>query len=587
MRFAGLVLGLFLLGCQGNPRVTIRVQSGLRAGSDLRRVDVTVFEGALGCPPSGASSGGGSLALDGGDQTRLEAGTLTVAELALPQGVYTIHAQGLVADRVVRRCLTVTLVHDRVARVPLSVSCLDVSCPAPSGTAAFSECLNGHCVDPRCDLDDPNTTMYCCDRADPLAQCDVDRTICAASADCRGELACLGPSRCVSGVCIEGEDSCPAGQHCAAASGGCVDDATFALDAGDMDAGALDAAVPPGVDADLDAPASPDASVRDDAFVPFDVGESPDAFVSPLDAWAPDALTSLPDAWAPDAWAVDAWAADAFVGPDAAVTMGGPEGSCIDGLDGDSDHQVDCEDADCAALAVCRGLDCLVSRLVLDPMIEGVPSGPIHWWRTSTNLATLPSSTPTVCGWRDAIAGLVMRPASTDRAPTVVLDAVHFAPGQLVTALDAMALPSSHARTIVAMVRETSPGLLHVLSTGDTTRTAAVSLIHAPGGYAVEVAGSRATASGPLIGGLRQDEILRLSTGPNYATSDLTVGIGGMPRTFTDPMEVPPFFAPDRETIGGRLDTGTFEVSEILVYDRVLSGSELAQLESYLGARYP
>ncbi|MBN8614926.1 MAG: hypothetical protein J0L92_30280 [Deltaproteobacteria bacterium] len=98
------------------------------------------------------------------------------------------------------------------------------------------------------------------------------------------------------------------------------DDAGVPVDAHlGMDAFRADAYVPPGVDADLDAPPDPDAYADPDAW-------AADAYVPPgLDAPFPDAYVLpdvfvVPDAFSIDAFTpIDAWAPDAFTSIDAAL----------------------------------------------------------------------------------------------------------------------------------------------------------------------------------------------------------------------------------------------------------------------------
>ncbi|MBX7192044.1 MAG: hypothetical protein K1X94_08300 [Sandaracinaceae bacterium] len=598
MRIVGFLLGLAVLlaGCQGNPRLTIRVQSGLRAGSDLRHVDVAVFEGALGCPPSGASIGGGSVEVLTSLQQRLEAGTLNVAELALPQGVYTIHAQGMVADRLVRRCLTVTLVHDRVARVPLSVSCLDVVCPAPSGSAAFTECLNGHCVDPRCDLDDPNTTMYCCDRSDPAAQCDDDPTICRAGADCVGGPACLGPASCVTGVCIEGDDTCPSGQHCSAVMGACVEDGP-ALDAGSIDAGssidapppdafAFDAYVPPGVDADLDAHRVVCGDGRREPVEECDDGntmsgdgcdalcrsEVPDAYVAPM-----------PDAWAPDA---------AEPSPDAFVIASGED--CAYLGDEDSNGLSDCADPACASLDLCVLPGCAPLPSVTPPL-EPIPT-PSHWFRGDH---VIRSAALGVCAWIDMVGRAHF--FSMGAPPTHVIGlggAVSIDADASLRAASDLGVTWRGNYTIFLVTQRAgtvgvSTDLLHIwapVSSTDFFSNRQSSPLPAhytigvrTGVYAVGMEGTTARV-------IERIEARSLRRGASIS-ANVTYDRNGtvIPLTLASGSDTPAtdaFAGLPRTDLGGA-SVGAVWVAEILVYAGTLGAADTSDVRNYLSARYP
>ena len=134
------------------------------------------------------------------------------------------------------------------------------------------------------------------------------------------------------------------------------------------DAWAPDAFVPPGVDADLDAPLPPDAWAPD-AFTPLDAHLEPDAFTPPDAHVAPDAFTP-PDALAPrDAFAPP----DAFVPADA--TPDAPES--IDS-GGSSDGAISdlctppCPGEECMCVGVCIQ-QCTSFRCVGDACVANTP----------------------------------------------------------------------------------------------------------------------------------------------------------------------------------------------------------------------
>ncbi len=271
----GLVTMLALHGCPASgARLTVRVQSGLRAGDELRHVRAFLRRG--GSCMDGEELRSEGRALERGDQLALGDGSLTVAELGpLEAGVYAVQvlgrrpgATGAESGPVlIERCVVTSITNDRVLRVALTTGCVGVTCPAPGGSAAFSECLNGRCVDPRCDPDDPITAPYCCDRALLGDVCDVDPTVCRTADDCERVAECTGDPSCEDGACIEpADDHCDEGQHCDVSMRACVPDQSSVLeDAGPIDAGARE-------DAGLDA--GPVA----DAFTPFDAFVTPDAY---------------------------------------------------------------------------------------------------------------------------------------------------------------------------------------------------------------------------------------------------------------------------------------------------------------------
>ncbi len=255
-----------LLGCSAaRPSLTVRVQSGFRAGPEASWVEVILYAGRADC--EGGESAREGRALAASDQDALGAGMLTVAELRdLALGTHAVRARlrrpspGGVGDSgavLVERCVVTTLANDRVLRVPLGTACLGVTCPRPGGTPGFEECLEGQCVDPRCDPDDPATEPLCCDRALLGDACEREPTFCAGDEDCEPSSACAGAPACVSRVCIEPtDDLCPGETYCDHAMNACAGSMAVGDDAGPRDAGMSDAPLPDAtsvVDADMDA----------------------------------------------------------------------------------------------------------------------------------------------------------------------------------------------------------------------------------------------------------------------------------------------------------------------------------------------
>jgi hypothetical protein len=249
----GALVGLTLSlgwGCApSGASLTVRVQSGLRAGDELRHVRAFLRRGAS-CEETEVLGLAGR-ALERADQAALGAGAITIGDLGpLEPGVYAVQvvgrrpgATGAESGPVlVERCVVTTVTRDRVLRVALTSGCVGVTCPAPGGSPELTECLNGRCVDPRCDPDDPATFPYCCDREALGSACDDDPTLCRDASDCDA-VPCAGEPRCVQGVCVEpDEDLCGEGAHCDAAMRACApDDPSLFADAGSLDAAVADA----------------------------------------------------------------------------------------------------------------------------------------------------------------------------------------------------------------------------------------------------------------------------------------------------------------------------------------------------------
>jgi len=297
---AALLCALALPACSPPPpTLTVRVQSGLRAGDELRHVRASLVAGAVPCDEhDGRNAPARTLAPS--DQAALIAGTLEAGVFeALTPGVYTVRVQGRRAGAgapdsgslLVQRCVVTSIDANRVLRVPLSGACLGISCPAADGDPAFSECLGGRCVDPRCDPDDASTASFCCDRTSLGDACDEPPTLCEADGDCPDGPSCGGPAMCVSRVCVTAEpDSCGDDAYCDTVADACLPVAGGGtMDAGPGDAGpedsgpeydaAQDDAGTADAPADLDAPAD-DAPAAADARA-TDVGRPLDA---PIDA---------------------------------------------------------------------------------------------------------------------------------------------------------------------------------------------------------------------------------------------------------------------------------------------------------------
>ena len=246
-------------GCDDGLSLTVRLQSGLRAGVEARFADVRLLRGVARCEPGADVFRTFGHVLETREQDALARGTLTLGAFEeLQPGLYTVRVRLLrpptsltaPADSgpfFMERCVAITLTNDRVVRIPITADCVDVTCPATGGDPAFDQCLNGRCVDPRCDPDDPDAARYCCDRSLLGDVCEDTPTLCEAAGDCSGGPSCALAAECRDGACIEPvDDRCAMGEHCDATDERCVMDAVF-VDAGMTDAGttSADTGLPP------------------------------------------------------------------------------------------------------------------------------------------------------------------------------------------------------------------------------------------------------------------------------------------------------------------------------------------------------
>ncbi|MFO0712075.1 MAG: MopE-related protein [Sandaracinus sp.] len=246
------LVGACSLGCDnGGVSLSVRLQTGLRTGVEARYADVRLLEGVSRCEAGTPALHTEGRVLETGDQDQAARGVLGLADFGgLQAGLYTVRVRllrppaspGAPADSgaaFVERCVAITLSSDRVLRIPITSNCVDVVCPAPGGDTGYNQCLNGRCVDPRCNPDDPATAPFCCDRRVLGDACDSTPTLCAAASDCVGGPSCAAAATCEGGACIEPvEDRCGPAQHCSTSEDRCVDDPVF------VDGGMIDASTP-------------------------------------------------------------------------------------------------------------------------------------------------------------------------------------------------------------------------------------------------------------------------------------------------------------------------------------------------------
>jgi hypothetical protein len=308
-------LASLLVGCVSSPRtLTIDVQTDLVAEYEMGSLAVDLVEGAA---PAGSASAARTfrVAPRVAEAESYRRGRRVGEFDGLAPGTYTVRAvarrppaPGLPIDGgevLVERRVVVLVDGDRVVRVVLGADCAALGCPMPGDGDARTQCLNGRCVDPRCDPSRPDATGLCCTGRD----CGTT-ALCEAPEDCT-VAACATPD-CVEGACIAAErlGACAAGAYCDRTLGTCVPVPGAPVDAGLPDAGVPDASTP---DAGM-----PDALVTLDAFV----APSPDAAAPP-----PDAFRCPPEI-------------------------------CGNGTDDDCDGRVDCRDTDCAGTRCDDGNAC-------------------------------------------------------------------------------------------------------------------------------------------------------------------------------------------------------------------------------------
>ncbi len=231
-----LALALAAIGCgDGQSVVVARVQTGLRAGIDVARSDTWLLPGSQCDVAVSDRPPAESRPISRRDQASLIDGTFDAGTFRAPAGIHTVRVELSLADESLPplvRCVVVSVQGRRVVRVAFTTGCAEGVCPGAGGTATFTECLNGRCVEPSCDPDDPSTIEACCDRLALGSRCDEVPTLCRSRADCTMPPTCTGPPECDRGVCVEPDtETCGPGLRCELTLQRCVPDVTMA-DAG-------------------------------------------------------------------------------------------------------------------------------------------------------------------------------------------------------------------------------------------------------------------------------------------------------------------------------------------------------------------
>ncbi|MBK8172011.1 MAG: hypothetical protein IPK60_16925 [Sandaracinaceae bacterium] len=185
LKWVALCAQLLLLAACGdeNPTLEVQVVSGIDPGTQFTFVRTELFDGVHDdSSPASFRSDANLTARVGQDFAH----GLSVARFSgTPVGRYTVQVQFLKADQrlVLRRRSVIDVQGDTVVRVHLTPNCIGTVCPSPGGGAGFSECLDGHCVDPRCNPPSPEF----CDGFD----------------FCAGEMDCGPYASCADATCIE------------------------------------------------------------------------------------------------------------------------------------------------------------------------------------------------------------------------------------------------------------------------------------------------------------------------------------------------------------------------------------------------
>lgn len=183
--FALLSFGLLAACADDVATLEVRAVTALVAGPEFRVAETSIYAERGAGSQATIVGNAEAIALFGNDYSRGR----QVSSFSLPLGEYRVRVRLRRPNGalLIERTIVLDLAADTVLPVHLTRDCVDVECPAPGGSPAFTTCLAGRCVDPRCSTLD---TEYC-----PAV------AFCEAPTDCGPTSSCAEPG-CDEGVCI-------------------------------------------------------------------------------------------------------------------------------------------------------------------------------------------------------------------------------------------------------------------------------------------------------------------------------------------------------------------------------------------------
>jgi hypothetical protein len=231
MRIRLLFLALVFVIASCSPSgstLSVDVLTDLVPGPEFDQVDVVLL-------PAGASRTRGAEILrtgiqpaDFGNAAAFRRGFRVADFTAVQDGAYTVRVRLLRPPRgsgtvLVEKWSSIVVRGNTRITIGLDAACVAVMCPAPGGSAAFTECARGRCVDTECNPEDPTTWAdHCCDPMDPNANCAAGEVLfCASAAECDEPAAACATMSCERGLCLQEptEGACPSGDYCAREEG--------------------------------------------------------------------------------------------------------------------------------------------------------------------------------------------------------------------------------------------------------------------------------------------------------------------------------------------------------------------------------
>lgn len=229
-----LLSGLLLGACSSEPSLTIQIATGLVPGPEFTQITTELIENNAPLDTALTLQTQRTVAAFGQQFAR---GRRVSTFERVGEGQHTVRVRLYRPDGtlLIQHRTRVDVHGDYILTMHLTRDCVNVTCPSPGGSPAFSECLAGRCVDTECIASDPTSC--------------AGVTFCNSSSEC-GTVSACAEQNCFEGVCEPQarENACEPTEWCDPDVGqGCLPalliDAGIEEDASIVDEGVSDSAV--------------------------------------------------------------------------------------------------------------------------------------------------------------------------------------------------------------------------------------------------------------------------------------------------------------------------------------------------------
>lgn len=152
--------------------VDVRVITALVAGPEFRLIQTEVLQRGEPGAPLRVLDANEAVARVNSDYSDGRG----VASFDLANGTYLLRVRLLRPSGalLVERLVSATIAADAVVSVHITRDCVGVTCPEPGGSLAFTSCLAGRCVDPRCSQESAEfcpTLAFCHEASSGAIEC--------------------------------------------------------------------------------------------------------------------------------------------------------------------------------------------------------------------------------------------------------------------------------------------------------------------------------------------------------------------------------------------------------------------------------